>query len=196
MDRAFEWLRMWVCASCSYLASRPATKQKGDMRRGVERGVSISFYIHTHSHEPDKPECQRKAARSVVRPTSLPSSDARATLSHYARWAPCREPRSEARRRRRRRDTTKPTSHANDLLRRTSRRIKRRPDPTSASREPERATAVPSLHFTPTQSGSRCQRKFHSVEVTTNVSFGITSPPPRLAVTSSLRPRCGEVSSP
>ena len=39
------------------------------------------------------------------------------------------------------------------------RRIKRRPDPTSASREPERATAVPSFHFTPTQSGSRCQRK-------------------------------------
>ena len=85
MDRAFEWLRMWVCASCSYLASRPATKQKGDMSRGVERGVSISFYIHTHSHEPDKPECQRKAARSVVRPTSLPSSDARAPLSHHAR---------------------------------------------------------------------------------------------------------------
>ena len=81
MDRAFEWLRMWVCASCSYLASRPATKEKGDMRRGV----SISFYIHTHTHEPEKAECQRKAARSVARPTLLPSSDARALLSHHAR---------------------------------------------------------------------------------------------------------------
>ena len=62
--------------------------------------------------------------------------------------APCHEPRSEARRRRRRRATTKPTMHANDSPRRSSRRIKRRPDPTSTSREPERATAVPSLFHT------------------------------------------------
>ena len=88
----------------------------------------------------------------------------RSALSPRAKSAPCREPRSEARRRRRRRDTTKPTTHANDSPRRTSRRIKRRPGPTSASREPERATVVPSLHFTPTQSGPRFHKKFISLK--------------------------------
>ena len=32
MGRAFKWLRMRACASRSYLASRPATKGKGDAR--------------------------------------------------------------------------------------------------------------------------------------------------------------------
>jgi len=112
-------------------------------------GFSILFYIHTRSHEAEKTVRHRKAARSVARPTSLPASDGHSPLSHHARWwkkmAPCHEPRSEARRRRRRRDTTKPTTHTNDSPSRSSCRIKRRPDPTSTSREPERATAVPSF---------------------------------------------------
>ena len=127
-------------------------------------GFSILFYVHTHSHEPGKKRAPSQSGAisraSHVAPRlrwPLAALSSRAVVNK--KTAPCHEPRSEARRRRRRRDTTKPTTHANDSPRQTSRRIKRRPDPTSASREPERATAVPSFHFTPTQSGSRCQRK-------------------------------------
>ena len=98
-------------------------------------------------------------SHSNARPTSLPVSDGHSPLSHHARWrktksAPCHKPRSEARRGRRRRDTSKPTTHTSGSHRRSSRRIKRRPDPTSASRD-QSAPLPCLLHFTPTQGGSR-----------------------------------------
>ena len=145
MGRAFEWLRMWACASRSYLASRPATKGKGDVRLG-----SRFCFTSTPAATKQRKSCviAKRRDQSRVPRRSPPRMATRLSLITHGggkKMAPCHEPRSEARRRRRRRDTTKTTTHANNSPRRSSRRIKRRPDPTSTSREPERATAVPSF---------------------------------------------------
>ena len=110
----------------------------------------LDFVLHPHP-QPRSRENRAPSQSGAISRTSyvaprlgwpLASLSSRAVVK---KMAPCHEPRSEARRRRRRRDTTKPTTHANNSPRRSSRRIKRRPDPTSTSREPERATAVPSF---------------------------------------------------
>ena len=88
-------------------------------------GLSILFYVHTHSHEPGKKRAPSQSGAisraSHVAPRlrwPLAALSSRAVVNK--KTAPCHEPRSEARRRRRRRDTTKPTTHANDSPRQTS----------------------------------------------------------------------------
>ena len=127
-------------------------------------GLSILFYVHTHSHEPGKKRAPSQSGAisraSHVAPRlrwPLAALSSRAVVNKKTGSVSRAALRSAQAAQTTRYDET---DDARERL--TSpdiRRIKRRPDPTSASREPERATAVPSFHFTPTQSGSRCQRK-------------------------------------